>query len=215
MTIRWPRRETPTPIPTQSIVPAPDLAVPDRTQRGGASLGVTLERARKRLGISPDAVCQALWLTERELNQYESGLRPPPDTVLERLAEFYGLETEHMQAGAPSSFLPATSPGESDRLWMGWTPVELDSLGPGNGGRLRAVAQAVRFMRGLNESDPFVVRGDEVDVIAEILDIYAPNIVDDITEWFALDQTEAENLVTRLRHSSDTIKKLPPAPEDN
>ncbi|MEZ5340984.1 MAG: helix-turn-helix transcriptional regulator [Acidimicrobiales bacterium] len=213
MAIRWRNQRPQPPTPSQSLVPVPNLGIPDRTHRGGAALGLTLERARKRLGISSDTVCRELWLTDRELNQYESGLRIPPATVVERLAEFYGLELEQLQAGTPSRFNPAANDGESDRLWMGWTPVELETVGPENAARLRAVAQAVRFMRGLSERDPIVVRGDEVHVMAKVLDVYAADLAHDISDWFALDQSDAEELVAKLRYASDTIKRRPPALE--
>ncbi len=202
MTIRRPNRETATPTPQKSLVPVPAFAIPDATKRGGGSLGVTLERARKRLGLSPEAVCRDLMLTERELNQYESGLRTPSEGVLERLAELYGLDAERFQPGVQSGLERSDSATEPDRLWIGWTPVEVDRLGIGNGARLRAVAQAVRFMRGVSENDSFVVRDDEVDLFAEVLDVYAPDLVNDITEWFGLEHSEAEELASKIRRSS-------------
>lgn len=208
MTRRRPNRETPTTEPQHALVPMPSFDHPDATKRGGGSLGMTIERARKRLGLSVEAACRDLMLTERELNQYESGLRTPSQGVLERLAELYGLDVERLKPGTQSGLERGGSPDKADRLWIGWTPVEIDRLETGNGPRLRAVAQAIRFMRGASDNDSFVVRDDEVDLFAEVLDVYAPDLVDDIAKWFALDQTEAETLASRIRRSSNARPQL-------
>ena len=196
------RTPKPTPTPTVALLPLPHVERPDQHARGGAPTGLILERARKRMGYSPAAVCRILLISERDLNNYEGGLRALPISLIERFAELYDIDPERLQPGAVTGLVAPTSSVEHKRFMIGWASVDLDAIGTSNHERLRAVAQTIRSMRGLSETMAVTVRDDEKAAFVEILDVDAPDLHDDLVRFFSLGDDQATELLWRLRDAA-------------
>ncbi|MFT7598278.1 MAG: transcriptional regulator with XRE-family HTH domain [Acidimicrobiales bacterium] len=197
----------PTPDPLQSrgeLVPVKTYATPDSSKRGGVPIGTHLEKARKRLGYTPASVARVLWLTERTIDDYESGMRTPPSDVLARLAELYGLDVERLMGGRPSGS------HDDHSLSLGWADIDIPE-GASNAHVLQTIAQTLRLLRSIAESSPVSIRDDELTVVASHLDTAAPDLHLDLGFWFALDHRQAEELAARMRYQVTQVKELPPS----
>lgn len=180
--------------------PAPDTP----PQRGAAPIGLLLEKTRRRLGYSVESVCQALYLSERELNQYESGMREPPQGDLERLSEFYGVDISRFRPDA----LAHTDHAKQDVLWLGWAAVELDANGKNNRTVVPRIAQTIRSMRSLAEATPITIRDHELVEIGDALDVRHEDLPALLIEWFGLSAHQAFELIARLQHAVASTKEL-------
>lgn len=67
------------------------------------------QRARKRAGLTQEEAAERLALSPESLKQYEGGRRTPPDTVVGRMVEVYGvpyLALEHSEETDTLGVLP-------------------------------------------------------------------------------------------------------------
>lgn len=67
------------------------------------------QRARKRAGLTQEEAAERLELSPESLKQYEGGRRTPPDTVVGRMVEVYGvpyLALEHSEETDTLGVLP-------------------------------------------------------------------------------------------------------------
>ncbi len=197
-----------TPEPGFALVPVPKTVDAPPPKRGAAPIGLLLEKTRRRLGYSIDTVCAALFLTERELNQYESGLREPPLGDLERLAEFYGVDVSRFRPDATAE----TEHAEHDVLWLGWAAVELDEADErSNRTTVPRIAHTIRSMRSMAEAAPITIRDHELVQIGTALRLHDDELPTLLIEWFSLSAQQAFELVARLQYAVASTKELPAA----
>ncbi len=197
-----------TPEPGFALVPVPKAADAPLPRRGAAPIGLLLEKTRRRLGYSVDTVCAALFLTERELNQYESGMREPPPGDLERLAEFYGVDMNRFRPDAAAQ----TEHAEHDVLWLGWAAVELDEVDQrSNRTTVPRIAHTIRSMRSMAEIAPITIRDHELVQIGTVLHLQDDELPTLFIEWFSLSAQQAFELIARLQYAVASTKELPAA----
>ncbi len=191
-----------------ALVPVPKTVDAAPPKRGAAPIGLLLEKTRRRLGYSIDTVCGALFLTDRELNQYESGMREPPPGDLARLAEFYGVDVNRFRPGAPAE----TEHAEHAELWLCWAAVELDEVDERrNRSTVPRIAQTIRSTRSMAEVTPITIRDHELSQIGTALNLDDSELPTLLIEWFSLSAHEAFELVARLRCAVALSKDLPAA----
>ncbi len=201
-----------TPNPPAGLVPKPKLPESTPPKRGSAPIGMLLEKTRRRLGYSVESVCAALFLTDRELNHYESGVREPPPGDLERLAEFYGVDIERFRPGARAAIEHDAAARNSDILWLGWAGVELTGEGRrDNRAIVPRLAQTIRSIRALSETASITFRDDELAEIAGALDLEDDDLLALMILWFGLSASQSVALLARLRYTLASTKQLPEA----
>ena len=69
-----------------------------RDMAGGDELGEALAGARRRLGCSVEAAAAMVGIDGVDLERIEAGLREPSGSVLESLADIYGVTVEELHA---------------------------------------------------------------------------------------------------------------------
>lgn len=201
--------------PTQAepgaVVPFPRIDRPDPGVRGGIPVGALLERARRRLGYSSEAVCQALWLSDIELDHYESGVRQPSPNIVAALAEFYGIDHERFGAGAHADLRRSGNRANRDLLWLGWAAVDLTEADGTVEFVVRGIAQTLRSMRSLSETDPISIRNEELVTIGSAIDLEAEGLPAALQKWFRLSEAEVSQLIARLHDAVATPEQSPSA----
>ena len=194
--------------PGFALVPVPKAVDAPPPKRGAAPIGLLLEKTRRRLGYSVDTVCAALFLTERELNQYESGMREPPPGDLERLAEFFGVDVSRFRPDAAAE----TEHADHDVLWLGWAAVELDEFDErSNRTTVPRIAHTIRSMRSMAERAPITIRDHELVQIGMALSLHDDDLPTLMIECFSLSAQQAFELVARLQYAVASTKELPEA----
>ncbi len=191
-----------------ALVPVPTVAKHDASKRGGVHVGAILERTRRRLGYATETVARELWISKRELDNFEAGLATPPADVTERLAEFYGIDPRRLEPGQGAERV-ADDQSDHEILYLGWAAVDLSETDGSNVEILSKMASTMRSLRDVHEDAPLTIRGDELAVISSVLDMDDPTVVTDLASTFRLTNREAAELAARLRHASLSRKELP------
>ncbi len=195
-----------------ALVPLPVLAKPDTGTRGGVPIGTLLEKSRRRLGYSTETVARELWLSKRELDNFESGMATPPNDIVERLAEFYGIDPERLTPGRIAERVAAPDEAGHEILYLAWAAVDLSETDGSNTQLLFKLSQTMRSIRGLAEGSPVSIRDDELEVIASVLDLDHVDFAGDLARAFGLSALETGELAARLQYASKATKELPPGP---
>ncbi|NNF54639.1 MAG: helix-turn-helix transcriptional regulator [Acidimicrobiales bacterium] len=178
-------------------------APPPHEIRGGVTIGVLLERARERLGLSIEMVARELWLTPTDLDNYESGMRIPSANLVERLAEYYGVQPERFEKDAPATFEVSKTDEASSVLWLGWAAIDLSEWDGSNDYLMRSIAETLRVMRSLGSMDPVTVRETELQAISSVVDLRDPFLAARIQIWMRISPEAAEHLIYRLRKARE------------
>ena len=181
---------------------APQAPPPDEI-RGGVTIGVLLERARKRLGLSIELVARELWLSPTDLDNYESGMRIPSANLVERLAEYYGVRPERFDKDAPAAFEVSATDATASALWLGWAAIDLSEWDGSNDYLMRSIAETLRVMRSLGSMDPVTVRETELQAISSVVDLRDPFLAARIQIWLRISAEAAEHLIYRLRKARE------------
>lgn len=196
-------------VSSVALVPVPAVQKLDDSKRGGVHVGMILEKARRRLHYSPEAVCRELGIAQLELDSIESGLRSPSPSVARQLAEFYGIDPERLDPTKKAERVSGRDSAEQDLLYLGHAVVNLTGTNGSNADVLLRMATTMRSIRNLHEQAPLTIRDDELDVISSVLDMEDPRIATDLAATFQLSSREAGELAARLRQASLSRKELP------
>ena len=198
------RRSVESVEPTGALVPVPSLPTIDPTKRGGTPLGRMLETARKRVFMSEASAADRLHISQRELIDFESGMRTPSRDLLAEMCETYGTSIDRMVSDVGVALDDADDPTV---LWIGWAPIELDDAP--NRERILRIATTLREVRHVAETAPVVVREEELMAICRSIDVDHPDLLDDLADAFLLGHERTAELFARMRYKVATIKELP------
>lgn len=178
-------------------------APPPNEIRGGVTIGVLLERARKRLGLPIETVAKELWLSPTDVDNYESGMRIPSANLVERLAEYYGVRPERFETNAPAELETSESDAALSTLWLGWAAIDLSEWDGSNDYLMRSIAETLRVMRSLGPMDPVTVRETELHAISSVVDLRDPFLAARIQIWLRISAEAADHLIYRLRKARE------------
>lgn len=188
--------------PAVGLHEAPQAPPPNEI-RGGVTIGVLLERARTRLGLSIEMVARELWLSPTDLDNYESGMRIPSANLVERLAEYYGVRPERFETDVPATFEISQTDATASALWLGWAAIDLSEWDGSNDYLMRSIAETLRVMRSLGSMDPVTVRETELQAISSVVDLRDPFLAARIQIWLRISAEAAEHLIYRLRKARE------------
>ena len=179
-----------------SLDMGPEPKTSPRQTRTGVATADALTMARRRIGFSVDTAADALHIGIRELYHYESGFRTPSGELIAEMARLYGVEPERL---GTREWVPRVPPRFDERasvLWLGWMPIEVK---PGDNEHLiRSVAGALRTMRSLDGSDPIFIRASELPLLAGLLDLDDPRLVDHLANYLTLNDVESLALLNEM-----------------
>lgn len=164
--------------------------------RRGMDLCDALAKARWRLGYDQETAARLLHLPLRDLVNYETGMRRPPASVIEEMADLYGFEAERLVDGEFTATFPPKLDEEANVLWLGWTPIDLKDRS--NEHILRSVALVIRSMRGLSEEGALHLRFTDKPMLARLLNLTDPGLPALMATNFKLDADETDSLMKGL-----------------
>lgn len=204
---KWTKRGQPLAEPETALVPMPSFDRPEPTKRGGVHLGHLLETARRRVSMTEAGAANRLRISEREIVDFESGMRTPSNDLMDEMCDIYGTSRERMVSDAG---IALDDPDNPSVLWIGWAPIEL--TGADNRNRIHRIAATLREIRNLAEDAPATVRQDELPAICRSIDVGHPELLEDLAEAFLLGQQHTLELFSRMKYCVATVKELPGPP---
>ncbi|MEZ5343114.1 MAG: helix-turn-helix transcriptional regulator [Acidimicrobiales bacterium] len=178
---------------------------------GRVPLGEALRKARTRVGYGLEAAATAAGLSERELGDYECGIRTPNQAVSEALANIYGVEPERFGNREFVARVPGRYDSDKQILWLGWFRIDFNPATGTNEQLFRSVGAALRSMRSLSETAPVFIRQQEVAILAALLDLADADLAFLIMRYLRLSYAEASNLIERMW--AHEINPIEPEPE--
>jgi transcriptional regulator with XRE-family HTH domain len=200
----WVQRRQAITDPGTAVVPMPAFTKPDPTARGGVPLGRLLETARKRVSMTEAGAANRLRISEREIVDFESGMRTPSNDLMDEMCDIYGTSRDRMVSDAGIAVDDPENPRE---LWIGWAAIELE--GVGNRDRIFRIASTFRELRHLAEDAPVIVRDEELLPVCRSIDVADEELMHDLSDAFLLGQQQTAELFARMRYRVSTVKELP------
>jgi transcriptional regulator with XRE-family HTH domain len=128
-------------------------------------VGAVVQKAREMAGLDHGRLAKALGITKRTLRRWEQGAEIPSDDEIDRLADACRVD--------PVSLFPARDIVELDHS-SGLMRVGMETVGVAlldNDAVLSSYVQLVRRQRDLRAHDPIRLRQEDVESMADALDL--------------------------------------------
>lgn len=177
---------------------SPELDCSDVDQLS-ARLCDAFAKIRQVRGHSISDAAQHLDLTPRELTAVESGSIHPKPELIDRMAEYYGIDAERLGTDV---MIHRSDPGidpEACIIWFGWLPIEYGSNLASNTSILEAVATGVRLLRSLGPTASVQMRSNELDIVMTLLDLGDDDLTAQAVRAFRLPWKRTEELINESR----------------
>jgi transcriptional regulator with XRE-family HTH domain len=157
-------------------------------------VGWLMARARTTAGATERDVAMAAGVSARVVRRWERGGGVPTDDQVEAIAAACGTRlTELLPRRAAASFDPLTG-----ALSVGEHAATVPASGIDNDAVLRAYVVMVRRQRGLRESDDVRLRQDDLDALAEALDLDDDDLEDRLVRLIGLSRSHAAAVRAQL-----------------
>lgn len=206
---KWIQQRQPIVDPGSAVVPMPTFSRPEPTKRGGVPLGRLLETARRRVSMTEAGAANRLRITEREIVDFESGMRTPTNDLIDEMCDIYGTSRDRMASDAG---IAVDDPENPTVLWIGWAQVDL--RGVSNRDRIFRIAATFRELRHLAEDAPVTIRNEELLPVCRSIDVDQPTLVQDLADALLLGHQLTLELSSRMRYCVATAKELPGPPAE-
>lgn len=183
--------------------------IEERRSASQVPVGRALEQARRRVGYSTATAAESLHISERELANFESGLRTAPPSLITDMAALYGVKSEMFGSRLLVPRLEPHIDPEEQTLWLGWTPIALETGTAKNRHLIRSIASALRSMRNLGETEPLYLREKELPMIGSLLDLDDEDLPTLIMHWFRLTLNEVNDVLEKMHGDENDAASLP------
>lgn len=80
------------------------------------AIGQRLQKTREALGVTAEAAAHVAGVTRSAWSNYEAGARPPPALAIQRFCLRFGISTDWILLGNPST-LPAGLAEKLETIW--------------------------------------------------------------------------------------------------
>lgn len=158
--------------------------------------GEALFKARLRVGHSIESAAMSLHIPPSALADYESGIRTPGADLINEMADLYGVERHRLASREWVPQVPPEYNAETRMLSLGWHTIQVH---PGDNEHLiRSVAAVVRSMRSVPETSPLQLRGNELPLLAQLLDLDEPKLPDYLVYYLGIGPDDALKLVNEM-----------------
>ncbi len=157
-------------------------------------LGEALRTARTRVGYSVDAVANLVSLRSDQIYEVEAGLYEPSVTIIEALAEIYGIQADQLPRNGHTPRAPLRYDPQRNLLHAGWLTMEFDPARHTNDDLLRGFSSCIRQLRGESESAPIILREADRDMLARLLNLDDEHLDQRFAHWFRCPQSSFDGI---------------------
>lgn len=173
---------------------SPDLDVSD-IDLLSSRLSDAFAKIRQVRGCLLEDAAAAFAISPRELTAIESGSLHPDADMIQKMADFYGIDAERLGTDVMiHRSEPAIDP-QACIIWFGWLPIEYGSNLASNETILNAVADGVRLLRSVPPTASVQMRTVELDLVLTLLDLGDQDLIPSAVRAFRLPWKQTERLI--------------------